>query len=907
MKPRRIRGGRGFALVSTLLIIAVLTIMVVAFMQSMRVDRMTSRAYLDRFRAELAAESGANLAVAQIKEAVLDPATGADLRTFTVESFKSPAAPNGKDYSPVLTVSRYQLNGTTGQLDAIRRPLVSTVHGADAFKSDFTNTLKAFYAERAAASGTADLNAGGRIQSEASMTLEGLGLKTYYKVPLLPLASLQGTADGRMGMMVFDEQARLNPALHRSQARTAWGSTAAEVPLSLGGIDTRLLSAGELARFQGMLDVALVPFVFANVFDSPQRAADLKHFFGYYDVANEDVIPAGLPGAGQAKYNLNDLAVNTAYGATPTARAEHIGDLIEAQLPLFKTRDPSLAGQPDTVKRKYLNRIAASIVDYIDTDDAPTQVNGGEPAGQDLFPYVTQVAEQYLWTARTTGSPSTATIQTRFYVQLWNPYTVTVTGSVTFRCFNRICPSFGTALVQPLGDYTATQNNVTLRANEFVVLELPAVSQTFSSPTPTSASPSWNNSPADSGDHTTHSYFQMLWNGQLAHMNRRSPVGPAPASSGMARNSKTLALNALHYQVSALVTQPSTAAPRFVGDPRGSYASNYDWGSTLSSDSAYTGNTRWKGRNRDTVPYTQDFKTTWANRDYMRENPSMGNAPGALGTTPAAVASAYDAANDKKNAPFYIRNASMQSAGELGYVFDPAQADDTGVAPSGGSPPSLFVAGGGRTLRVGQPEFSYWDADGKRAIELLDLFSANPANATTGYPEFKGRININTAPREVLMALFYNIQAGLDEGGYSGGTPPTITAAAAATFADEVIREREKMTAGHGPFRKDSDLRRILPLFFNTSNYQPALGAGVGSGGTDPGVMDRAREEAFAKMVNLVTTQSRAFRIVTVGQALTPAGGVASAVRQETLVELEADASGGTLRMKPRIVYRRML
>ncbi|HEY8898801.1 MAG TPA: pilus assembly PilX N-terminal domain-containing protein [Chthoniobacterales bacterium] len=49
----------GSALVSTMLVIAVLTIIVVAFLQSMTVEQKTARSYLNRYRAELAAEAAA--------------------------------------------------------------------------------------------------------------------------------------------------------------------------------------------------------------------------------------------------------------------------------------------------------------------------------------------------------------------------------------------------------------------------------------------------------------------------------------------------------------------------------------------------------------------------------------------------------------------------------------------------------------------------------------------------------------------------------------------------------------------------------------------------------------------------------------------------------------------------------
>lgn len=58
----RLRSQRASALVTTLLVITVLTIIVVAFMQSMSIERMTARSYANIEQARLAAEAGANYA-----------------------------------------------------------------------------------------------------------------------------------------------------------------------------------------------------------------------------------------------------------------------------------------------------------------------------------------------------------------------------------------------------------------------------------------------------------------------------------------------------------------------------------------------------------------------------------------------------------------------------------------------------------------------------------------------------------------------------------------------------------------------------------------------------------------------------------------------------------------------------
>lgn len=75
------RPSRASALVTTLLVIVVLTIIVTAFLQSMTLERKTARSYVNRLRAELAAEAG----LAEVINR-LDKAVGASNFNFTVST-----------------------------------------------------------------------------------------------------------------------------------------------------------------------------------------------------------------------------------------------------------------------------------------------------------------------------------------------------------------------------------------------------------------------------------------------------------------------------------------------------------------------------------------------------------------------------------------------------------------------------------------------------------------------------------------------------------------------------------------------------------------------------------------------------------------------------------------------------
>lgn len=114
----------------------------------------------------------------------------------------------------------------------------------------------------------------------------------------------------------------------------------------------------------------------------------------------------------------------------------------------------------------------------------------------------------------------------------------------------------------------------------------------------------------------------------------------------------------------------------------------------------------------------------------------------------------------------------------------------------------------------------------------------------------RGRVNVNTAPPEVLRAVFEDVAMTND-----GGIPPSTNIP--SQLASAIIAAR--------PYSRISDLYKALPAFVQGTNYSPPI---PNTSSNVLAAMDRGREELFARTVNLLTTQSRAFRIFVVGQAL---------------------------------------
>lgn len=861
------------SLVTTLMVIVVLTVIVVAFMQSMSIERMTSRSYANKYEADLAAKAGLNTATQWLSTAI-----GTN-RNFIVAMTNSD--PN---FSPVLLVGLRDASVATNLYPMISGPLTNFVlnlansQNLDSYLANRTNL---------ASSNTVNLNVGQSLIQATNST-------NYYRAPWIYLTNAAGEATARYAFILTDEQARVNPFLHAGfsgMARTNFGRDASEIRVDFPGANV-VSNATQLNAVRARSKAMLTPHTLAQELGSAYYASN-KHLISIHTAVDEDVIPAGYltvaggvtnfvayADAGKPKYNLNELATNLFYGTSASARATNIANIISSNLPTFYLRDPSLISSgEDLTGMKYLRRLAASIVDYVDTDTVPTLVNGGEPAGRELAAYAVGFGERNTWVSETASTPYRVGFKSEFFVQLWNPHTLPVSGTIRVSITNRqtvTMPNGG--IDADLNDFTSADIAVTLQPNEFRVYNLGESLQDLVNPTtrPSASNnnyPTWSATSSSSSSLTGHPAFSLQWNGALLDMNRRTPLMQAPAAAGIGRTAPGKQfgpVNAVRWNFNfAPANSPNTVA-----DPRGNYLSQTDWLAFIN-----IANALWQGRAGDTqTQASQDFVTTWLTRDYVRANPAKTGIPlSAAGDNPTSLASQYSAV-DATNAIAVVTNSAMVSLGELGNIFDPAQVDNNGTANSGGSPANYTRAIGGRTLRIGQAEFAYWNQSGKRAIQLMDLFTLNPLGTNfpgtglTNYPVMQGRINVNTAPDAVLQAVLQRLAIDSDRGVASA---TNISANISAT----IISNR--------PYSRLSDLSKAISAFADGANFRNTNFIPNVAGTNQMAVMDRAREELFARSYNLFSTQSRAFRIFVVGQALDKKGRSVAQSVIESAIQLE--------------------
>lgn len=708
------------------------------------------------------------------------------------------------------------------------------------------------------------------------------------ETPWVTITNHSGIPIARYAYRFFDEQACLNPSLHQGAPRTdpeEWDQGPSLLPLSLK--NNFLFSESEADSLLALANHGFLKHGFSSAFRNKNDFYNKRHFLSRCDHGLPEFIPPSLPDSGKLKYDINDIATNPIYGLTKTERATYLATIIDRNLPHFKERDPSLQGRSCAEQCRYLYRLTACIVDYINPLSAPTLINGGEPAGQVLAPLVTQVAERLRLQSRSSNS---ITIESQYFAQIWNPYTAAIPegGIATFSIDNRPLLHFGAASPVSFEAYHQTSTAPKIRPNESLVLAFPTVTQTWHSPTTVSPSifPYWLQGPEGNRNPKRHQIFTFEWNHQLIEMSRNPPVSPGLTEGGLEHSAGSLSNSNNYWHCNFIPTEQDHSHHfRFVGDPHDNYLSNYLWKSYAGGKS-YLQETQWQGIMSE-ASAEREFNpaNSWTARDFCPINPSAGNHPSSISTTPDQIPSAYRQ-EDALHAPLFIRHGPMNSIVELGNIHDPVQADDLGLAPEAGSSEhqtSIYACGGGRTLRIGQPESPYWNIPGKRAIELLDLFTVSPFPSKQNRHATlrKGLININTAPHEILTALFYGI------------TPTSDARFLHSKISLEAAERLATLLESQRPYEKISDIALLItPLLANAETYTPPLSYNISSAGTPlAAVFDRAREEGLGKMISLCTTYSKTFRVLIIGQALTPHGTCNAESVMEAIITLPSTES----------------
>ena len=899
MKRRDLRE-KASALVTTLLVVVVLSTIVVAFLQSMSLERAVSRSIANKFQADLAAEAGANMICQAIAESIGTNAGFLVLSTNIQSSLH-----------PVFYIQTGSNSSASNVLPLISGNLTNYLSTRTSAPAALTNYL-------AQATNTNSSNAINVNKMSGGFRILANSGATNFNAPWIYFTNSTGNTNMRVAFFVVDEQSKLNLAQHgwsTNTNRSGWSNAPALVPISIPG-NTNLLNSNSAYAFASATNKAPWILNYAQIFPNRADYEAKKHLYTYVTGPSQDFISRGFTNtngtfsnyaqANLPKWNINDCATNTNFGGTAAIRASNIATIINTNLPNFGKRDIAMSNGLGGNYFRYLERIAASIVDYIDTDAEVTVLADasplGEPAGKELAPLITCIAEKYNWVSETgAGSSWTNQITQTVFVQVWNPYQTNISGNLTFELASFRPINMPGAILSNMATNTGS-SAIALRPNEFKVYQL-GIATNFVYPT-LKCSDNTANYPQMLQTQSTnilsplHSRFEAKWNGVLFD---RTPnlatnffdiLAPGLPKESVGNGTSTLiALNSStnRYAINfpSIGAAPNAKGYRAVADPRQNYIASYKWEYVSQNDAGIL----WNGRNDLAISSgaPQDYSTTWAARDFLRASPPLGTLVNLNTSTPTNASSPWTTA-DTTNAPFFLRNGKMESIGELGNIYDPAQLNDVGFSTKAGNPDSWYASGGGRTLRVGISEFDYpntntpptatteklapnWNSPGYRSTHLLDLFTVAQTNSN-GVPTNAPKININTASQDVLTALFYNLSQNAD----LAFTNSILTTNAASNLASLVISNR--------PFYNLSDLYKITPQLLNPTNYSPTLGASTST--NIAAINDAGREQLLSSILELVDTQSRNFKVIAIGQALGPKGKVLSEAMQEVAIFLDS-------------------
>lgn len=994
MKAGRLakRNKASSALVITLLAIVLLTILVVGFMQTMSLSLTTAKSYADIQRATLAAQAGLDTAIAQISLA-----TGTNLAFVTGQT-------NFPSASTAVTVIG---EGNLTNLDQMM-PLVSgpitylTNFGYPGFSNNFSTYASPLVADTVAQ--TVDVN----VQPYQFIQTTAASNTNTYRATWVTMTNMIGNKPSytRFAYVVLDDTARVNPSLMTGTGigmtnSTNWYSGPQDINVTLlTNGTTQALSSAQLAKVLSGTNAQGNAFGYSDAtlgetFSNRTNYEAVKYLFTSSTNPSFDVIPAWYPSGGQPKYNINDLATNTAYGATGMARASNIANIIMSNLPNFYQRDPALTSFGNT--NLYINRLAANIVDYISPDypnnvfyntdyTYSTNTSGISPQGHGIYPIL--IFEQLYIAGPGAGDGTgtkytTSKVVTTFWLSCWNPYTTPVqVQSASLHVSSRPGYVLGTGPTNSIPDYTnslyvisgANGTQVkslpyTVQPNEFVVLGFGPQTNTITTTgastatAPVSLSETNNISANGSTAPSTLEQYALNINGQTT---AQSGANASFNGVGMSGGLTYIGQNSLSTN-SIWIDDAIEVFGTEVADPRWASYFNTVWFSKGSQTDSYANSSYWKGasgqggsRYWDAVfpapgpsgaSGVPQVVSLWANRDNIARSPAnAGSVSTSQNTTPDTLPDRYNS-NDSNSAPNVIRNGPMVSIGELGHIFDPASANDalTSLSPrtddSGFT--NNFTTGGARSLRIGRPEengnlttngaaigsggavASTWDTNGLRAIDLLDLFTVNNANTNSAGTNSiaqsmnnggaLGRINVNTASSNVLAAVLSGIQITSDPGmTNSSGTLLNQNGPVVLTNVPAMVNQL--MT--NRPYSSLSDLYKAMPMFDTNINYYPnptvtpylAYNDGGFAGtGNDPyliypstlNVFNRVHQEAFGKLVQHLTVQSRSYRVYVIGQVLDNNQNPHGSIVMEAGIYLQYNAAEA--KYNPVIQYVRLL
>jgi len=872
MRTNRFHTHKAFALPMTILAVVSLLILLIGLIAMASLERKTARSYSDAARAEMALNSGMADAISTLSEVALRD----DSLVFRIEDPITPLTP----VTATSPIGRAQFftygsvfNTTTNSWQTI--PFFSGEKETSTSAPTVSSTRKPHVPDvLPLVSAIKDATAKNELK-----TIGRLG-DSDYSVPRakwVDVPQVKSEYKIRYSWWVEDLAGRLDGRTMGIEPRNDGLSTEELGMFTLFDSSRNTDGAGPEDALIAKRE-SLKTAQSARLVVSATDALKIEPYLNYSPkpvtppAYQPRVIPQGFRyiDAGKPAMELN--------AAVTSANVNGIADQISRNLPDFAGSQRQ-GGFP--AGENYLRTLAASMIDYADTDSNATTGTGYR--GVDSYPFVNELFDRYEWVSSSSGNVQ---VNVTTFVELWNPSQQAIQGKVIFTNENLhqiTIPPTGVRTFSPV-TYPDPSNPrldqpLSLPPNGFLVLAVGEKTYQF----PIGAFP-----PSQlTFSTTTTSDYKLSWNGVVVDSARGK----------LQRTSGTLNPGASNRKWKGNSSPALDISIGQAGDPRASIYIN-----TWVFANNYDANTSWGGRNKkggiSNTNYNEVKISNWQDRG---ENSSAGTNAGNDAVLPTSLTFP---ANQPNFSPAYISNLGLYtSPGEIGNVYDPSQWTNVQSTSSA----SNSNSGGGYTLAIGRPEFGRFDVEGRRAAQLIDLFDVNPGSGQV--PE-SPRININTAPREVLRTLFAGIR--LEDDPARAPFDPAKNSTVGDVFADAIINTRSQ-----APLRGLSDLNLVRKDPSQTRNYtnptaapdaEPVFGSIVAYKSSPPtdGWDDVGREELFRKVINLVTFQGKSFRIVVAGEALDNRGNILGRRTKEIHMEIRParDGSGALIPNAPPTFHK---
>ena len=210
-----------------------------------------------------------------------------------------------------------------------------------------------------------------------------------------------------------------------------------------------------------------------------------------------------------------------------------------------------------------------------------------------------------------------------------------------------------------------------------------------------------------------------------------------------------------------------------------------------------------------------------------------------------------------------ITDLPMKSVGELGAIYDPGFRKQDAALPIEGA------RGGGRTLKIGQPDdvigsAARFSATWQNAAwRLMDVFGVSSNRTQVELePTSRGKININSVGRDGGMAL-----KSLLRNYVFPASPASDTGTAGRVLQpneiNDIVSSISSYLTSNGPFMERGELSQISFFSANSTNLKT-----IGGSQAVRLSADRSREQVFRGLAEMITTRSASFAVYSVGEAL---------------------------------------